>query len=226
MDASTLGVRNNEGNFRSMFKNTFNIKDPVVGPNRTVNKPIDPFKNLTATGSDDPNVMPKMPTISAMDAFNNSFGQRVDPKQQGSLSISDEKTWQQKANQRENLADGLYGTAGKLTNFFNNVRAINPDMQKAFNSSLNQPMTAQSDQSKGLWADNGDFKPDPTNQNLNPTYSTGTEQIVASPGLTFSQYGGNIFEYGGNIYELGGDIELTDEEMQQLAASGFYFEPA
>ena len=160
IDASTLGVRNNEGNFRGMFKNTFNIKDPVVGPNRTVNKPIDPFKNLTATGLDDPNVMPKMPTISAMDAFNNSFGQRVDPKQQGSLSISDEKTWQQKANQRENLADGLYGTAGKLTNFFNNVRAINPDMQKAFNSSLNQPMTAQSDQSKGLYADNGDLLAD------------------------------------------------------------------
>ena len=227
MDASTLGVRNNEGNFRGMFKNLFNRKDPVVGPNLTANEPIDPFKNLTATGSDDPNVMPKMPTISAMDAFNNSFGKRVDPKQQGSLSISDEKTWQQKADQRENLADGLYGTAGKLTNFFNNVRAINPDMQKAFNSSLNQPMMAQSDQSKGLYADNGDLLADQIgNQVLNPTYSYGSEQIVASPGLTFSKYGGNIFEYGGNIYELGGDIELTDEEMQQLAASGFYFEPA
>ena len=227
MDASTLGVRNNEGNFRGMFKNLFNRKDPVVGPNLTANEPIDPFKNLTATGSDDPNVMPKMPTISTMNAFNNSFGKRVDPKQQGSLSISDEKTWQQKANQRENLADGLYGTAGKLTNFFNNVRAINPDMQKAFNSSLNQPMMAQSDQSKGLYADNGDLLADQIgNQVLNPTYSYGSEQIVASPGLTFSKYGGNIFEYGGNIYELGGDIELTDEEMQQLAASGFYFEPA
>ena len=85
---------------------------------------------------------------------------------------------------------------------------------------------AQSDQSKGLYADNGDLLGDIGNQVLNPTYSYGSEQIVASPGLTFSKYGGNIFEYGGNIYELGGDIELTDEEMQQLAASGFYFEPA
>jgi len=227
MDASTLGVRNNEANFRGMFKNLFNKQDPVVGPNLTANEPIDPFKNLTATGSDDPNVIPKMPTISAMDAFNNSFGKRVDPNQQGSLSISDEKTWQQKANQRENLADGLYGTAGSLTNFFNKVRAIDPERTKAFNSTLNQPMMAQSDQSKGLYADNGDLLSEQIgNQVLNPTNSYGSEQIVASPGLTFSKYGGNIFEYGGNIYELGGDIELTDEEMQQLAASGFYFEPA
>jgi hypothetical protein len=227
MDASTLGVRNNEANFRGMFKNLFNREDPVVGPNRTANKPTNPFKNLTATGSDDPNVMPKMPTISAMNAFNNSFGQRVDPKQQGSLSISDEKTWQQKADQRENLADGLYGTAGSLTNFFNKVRAIDPERTKAFNSTLNQPMMAQSDQSKGLYADNGDLLSEQIgNQVLNPTNSYGSEQIVASPGLTFSKYGGNIFEYGGNIYELGGDIELTDEEMQELAASGFYFEPA
>jgi hypothetical protein len=227
MDASTLGVRNNESNFRGMFKNLFNRQDPVVGPNLTANEPIDPFKNLTATGSDDPNVMPKMPTISAMDAFNNSFGKRVDPNQQGSLSISDEKTWQQKANQRENLADGLYGTAGSLTNFFNKVRAIDPNRTKAFKSPLNQPMMAQSDQSKGLYADNGDLLSEQIgNQVLNPTNSYGSEQIVASPGLTFSKYGGNIFEYGGNMYELGGDIELTDEEMQQLAASGFYFEPA
>jgi len=227
MDASTLGVRNNEANFRGMFKNLFNREDPVVGPNLTANEPIDPFKNLTATGSDDPNVLPKMPTISTMDAFNNSFGKRVDPLQQGSLSISDKKTWQQKANQRENLADALYGTAGSLTNFFNKVRAIDPERTKAFNSTLNQPMGSENDQSIGLYADNADLLSEKINDKVyNPTNSYSSEQIVASPGLTFSKYGGNIFEYGGNIYELGGDIELTDEEMQQLAASGFYFEPA
>jgi len=235
MDASTLGVRNNESNFRGVFKNLFKKQDPVVRPDLTAdkptaNEPINPFKNLTATGSDDPNVMPKMPTISAMDAFNNSFGQRVDPKQQGlkgSLSTSDTKTWQQKANQREALADGLYGSAGWWTNMFNMKNGIDKDMKNAFSSSLNQPMMAQSDQSKGLYADNGDLLSEQIgNQVLNPTNSYGSEQIVASPGLTFSEYGGNIFEYGGNIYELGGDIELTDEEMQQLAASGFYFEPA
>lgn len=251
MDASTLGVRNNESNFRSMYKNIFknnnnkskeNLEKATrivpFGKPQPFAGPIDPFKDLEATESDDINVMPKMPTISTMNAFNNSFGAgsgnsiedraaKQKELRQGEITLSDEKTWQQKANQRENLADGLYGTAGMLTNFFNKARAINPDMQKAFYSSLNQPMTAQSDQSRGLYADNGDLLADQIgNQVLNPTYSTGTEQIVASPGLTFSKSGGNIFEYGGNIYELGGDIELTDDEVQQLAASGFYFEPA
>ena len=250
MDASTLGVRNNESNFRSMYKNIFknnnnkskeNLEKATrivpFGKPQPFAGPIDPFKDLEATESDDINVMPKMPTISTMNAFNNSFGagsgnsiedRAAKQKEllQGEITLSDEKTWQQKANQRENLADGLYGTAGMLTNFFNKARAIDTDRQKAFYSSLNQPMTAQSDQSRGLYADNGDLLADQIgNQVLNPTYSTGTEQIVASPGLTFSKSGGNIFEYGGNIYELGGDIELTDDEVQQLAASGFYFEP-
>lgn len=113
-------------------------------------------------------------------------------------------------NQVGAAAGDMYmNAATKVTNFANQMNAMNPERDMAKMSALNRPSNTYDTMKQGLYDQAGNFIPnDIGNQVLNPTNTSYNNQR-------------QIFSYGGKVYEIGGEVDLEDDEMEQLAAAGF-----
>ena len=155
----------------------------------------------------DPNIMPKLPTVSTMDAFNNSFKKKPTGDEQIAIDV-------EKQNNKGKLTFGKNntGVSEARLNMFNAGVDIADSLRrgKEYNKAENEMYENLS--SNNLYAsdstrDRGDYD---TNSGLFRPDEQGQMQS--------SQYGGDVYQDGG--YVEGDEVFMTDEEIQEFLANG------
>lgn len=112
-------------------------------------------------------------------------------------------------NQVAGAAGDVYmNGATKLTNFANQMHALNPERDAALYSALNRPKNTFATMQQGIYDQWGNAVPNKIGgQNLNSTDSNFNNDRL-------------VYSFGGKVYEIGDEVELDDNELEQLKAVG------